>query len=221
MHLSLSILFIFCSISFTQNSPDDIDFPGFDNLEDPLFSDVSDYQSSNAAFDPWDVSNDGDIFNQASNDNTNIDMFSPINDDDTNTDLFAAGCSTNDRLGARDGGTNCPNSAGQLKTPELPSLDKLEEITLPSTPQNQGSDDRSEATSLTVPKNNGICPLLQPIHLCCLCEAQFQFTYCQDCLPSESFFVLLKKVPSEMLIPFHHFRFANGFKKIFKTERKT
>lgn len=201
MHLSLSILFILYRIAFTRSSSDDHDFFSLDNLDDDLFSDVSDSHSSNTAFDPWGESNGGDIFNQASNGNTNIDMVSQINQDDTNADLFAAGCSTNDRLGARDGGTNCLNSAGQLKVPELPSLDKLEDIAAPPIPQNQGSDDRSVDTSLTITKINGICPILKPIHLCCLCEAQFQFTYCQDCLPSKSF-LFPKENPSETLIPF-------------------
>lgn len=186
MQFSLFILFIHCTISITQSSPDDFDFSGFNNLEDPLFSDLSDY--SNSAFDPWAVSDEGDIFQQASNDDTNIDMFSQINEDDNNTDFFVAGCSTNDRLGRRDG-TNCPNSAEQVKAPEFPTLDKLEEIASPPNSHNQGFD-RSGDSSLTVTKDSGVCPTLKPVHLCCLCEAQFQFTYCQDCLPSESFYFL-------------------------------
>lgn len=186
MQFSLSFAFILFSISFTVGSPDSYDTFGFDNLEDPVFSDVSDY--SNSALDPWSVSNGADVFKLDSDDDTNLDMFSQISEGDSNTDLFAAGCSMNDRLGARDG-AKCGNPADQLKVPEFPTLDRLEQIAPPSTQQNQGTD-RSEDTSLTGTNKNGLCPPLTPIHLCCLCEAQFQFYYCQDCLPSESFSLL-------------------------------
>lgn len=180
---SLSFPFILCSISFARSSPDNYDFFGFDNLEDPFFSDISDF--SNSAPDPWGLSNEEEIFNQ-NQDNANLDMFAQVPEDETVPDFFATGCPATDGLATRDS-KKCPNPTEQIKVPEFPDLDMMEQIA-PSTPQNQGLG-RSEDTSLTVPNNNGICPPLKSIHLCCLCEAKFQFTYCQDCLPSKPFLI--------------------------------
>lgn len=176
-HYYFSFVLILFSVSFALDNFDDYGFFGLDDLNEPL-SDVS--GSTSSAFDAGDVPPNEDVFNQ--NDDMNLDMFSQVNEDETNTDLLAAGCPTTDRLGARDG-TKCSNTHEQIQVPELPTLDMSEKMT-PSIPQDEGLV-RSEDTAITGTENNGVCPPLKPIHLCCLCEAQFQFYYCQDCLPSK------------------------------------
>lgn len=166
-------LFVLSNISLASESSNGDGLYEFGNLDDPL-SDVSD---CNSAFDSWDVPND-DTSNQ--NENTNLDMFSQSNAGDTNTDLIAAGCPPTDGLGARDQ-TLCPNN--QIITPELPTLDTLEKLAPSASPDEK--TDTSEETHPVGTGENGICPPLRPINLCCICEAQFQFTYCQDCLPSK------------------------------------
>lgn len=110
-----------------------------------------------------------------------FDSFSQLGEDQTNTDLFASGCPATNRLGARDGELVCPPD--EPKVPELPTFDMLNNLVSPgSTAEKQ---DRSEDIPLTDTGKDGSCPPLRPFHMCCICEGYFQFTYCQDCLPSK------------------------------------
>lgn len=146
------------------------------------------------AFDAQTLTQDG-----SNNDNSmmNFDSFSSFVDDinEANADLFA-GCSSTDRLGARNEKSTC--STNELSIPHLPTLDELTNTIEPLGP------DDGPLTNHEVPlyptmdplAKEYICPPHRPFYLCCICQANFRFSLCQDCLPSRSYFFAHIYVPA-------------------------
>lgn len=85
-----------------------------------------------------------------------------------NTDLLAGGCPSNNRLGARNEETLCPN----------PETQNTERLHLPSL-----EDLTDKVGSLQGKKPDDSCTPLRPNHLCCDCPGWNNFLLCVDCTP--------------------------------------
>lgn len=91
------------------------------------------------------------------------------NVDDSTPDLYAACPSGLDK----DQKSQC--STNEMTIPTFPTFDDLENIIVPS--------DSETSTDVAPIKDDRGCRPSRPFLLCCICNGNYDFVLCQDCVP--------------------------------------
>ena len=100
-------------------------------------------------------------------------------------------CPATDGLGKRDDTMFCPTD--DFKAPDLPTLDG---ITDKLNPPNEKDDALRQISPLNYqapPGDYSKCPPNRPFQLCCNCNGNFEFEFCNDCLQCKPLLHFSKK----------------------------
>lgn len=177
MQYSLSLLLALTSVFLEVKGFADDNIFYTDDLDDPnLLSDSSP--------DLFALNDPTGEFNQY--EDVPFDSLLPLPEGaEMEPDSVVAGCLAPDRLGARDDATLCPTN--DFKSPELPTLDGFTDKFHPPNEQDNVLKEISPLRYLAPPGEDKKCPADRPYQLCCICDGNFEFAFCQDCRQSKPF----------------------------------
>lgn len=188
MQYSLSCLLVFVGVFFQVKGFADDSLFDDENLGDPtaFYS-----ESSSDSFALTDLAG-----NLIQDDDGSFDTLAFPEDEDSYFDTLAslpahefepasvvADCHATGGLGKRDDTLLCPTN--DFKGPELPTLDGITDKFKPPNEQDNALQELNLLNYQAPPGDNNKCPPGRPYQLCCNCDGNFEFRYCDDCRQSK------------------------------------